>query len=74
MCRSAGTQQTSMAEQIPVELDWIDDVAVHHRASETVTALPITLLHAFGEETNVMSLCHDDECDLRGDFKLLAGI
>ena len=71
--RSAGAQQASMALQVVVELDRVDNIPVHDCACGAVAA-PIAVPLGLGEEADMVTLADDDECDLRRDPQFLASI
>jgi len=62
MGRTAGTEQTTVALQIKVKLDGIDNVAIDDCASGAISA-PITLIARAREEANVVTLANNNECD-----------
>lgn len=62
MGRTTGTEQTTVALQIKVKLDGIDNVAVDDCASRAISA-PIALIARAREEANVVTLANNNKRD-----------
>ena len=59
---TTGTKDTSMTQEIEVEFDRVNDIAVDNRAGDTISA-SVTLIIPGREEANVMPLANDNKCD-----------
>jgi hypothetical protein len=73
MGRTAGTEQTTVALQIKVKLDGIDNVAVDDRASRAISA-PITLIARAREEANMVTFANDNKRDVGFETQFFARV
>ena len=71
MGRTAGTEQTTVALQIEVKLDGIDNVTVDDCASRAISA-PIALIARAREEANVVTLANNNKCDICAETQFFA--
>ena len=71
MGRTAGTEQTTVALQIEIKLDGVDNVAVDDCASGAISA-PIALIVGAREEANMVTLANNNKCDVCTETQFFA--
>jgi hypothetical protein len=71
--RSTGTEDSSVTQEIEVELDGVNDITVDNGAGDAVSA-SITLILLSREEANVVPLPNDNESDSRFHTQFSTGI